>query len=91
MSDELNQLKNEVTDSVSKFSDSPRVKAAFDAAVGTWKVGACLLGAGLLVKPLLGVAFLGAVGYAGFKGVQAYINYDEGPKGPPAAKPGLDI
>ena len=86
MSDELNNLKDEVSESVSKFAGAPRVKQAWDAASLPLKVAGGALVAGLLIKPALLVAF-GAAAYGAYKGITAYTAGNDGSGTPPASGP----
>ena len=79
MSGELNTLKDEVSESVSKFASTPSVKAAWDAAKGTLKIAGGALALGLLWKPALVIAF-GAAAVGAYKGMTSYM--DSGPSGP---------
>ena len=84
MSDELNQFKEEVTESVTKLVSVPRIRAAFNAAGSTgWKAGLAAVGVGLLIKPLFLAAAVGAIGYTAYSGYKAYRDFDGGDK-PPA-------
>jgi hypothetical protein len=88
MSDEVNELKDDITSSVSKFMSAPRIKEAFSAASTGLKVAGGALALGLLWKPALLLAAAAAV-YSGVKGYESYSEYKEpgDGSGGPSAKP----
>lgn len=84
MSDELNTFKDEVTESVNKLAQTPAIKSAFQAAAKALPIaGGIALGA-LFIAKSLPLALIAGAGYAGYKGVSAYLDADKnsGPSGP---------